>query len=308
VIKVAGIRAFGGAIETLDLPAPRAPRPDEVRIAVGAAGVGNWDEFVRAGSWDVGVRPPMALGVQAAGMVAATGAEVRGFEAGTLVAVHSVPLREQGSWAAEFTAPVGHVAAVPRGVPPDVAAAAPIPLLTADQAVAGAAQVTAGQTVLVHGAGGVTGGIIVQLATHYGARVVATAGPASADRVRQLGASTVVDYHQPGWPDQTRALTGGVDAAVNAAVNGERDALAVVRDGGRLATITGNPPPPSRGIAVVPVLVIPNGARLAHLLQLLADGVAGVAVGFRYGLDEAAAALDQIHRGTHGAAVVVSPA
>jgi hypothetical protein len=88
---------------------------------------------------------------------------------------------------------------------------------------------------------------------------------------------------RPGWPDRTRA-------------------------GGRLATITGNPPPASRGIVVVPVLVNPNGARLAHLLQLLADGMAGVAVGFRYGLDEAAAALDQLHHGTNGTAVVVRPA
>jgi NADPH:quinone reductase-like Zn-dependent oxidoreductase len=308
VIKAAGIRAFGGAIETLDLPAPRALRPDEVRIAVRAAGVGNWDEFVRAGSWDVGVRPPMALGVEASGVVTAAGEEARGFDAGTLVAVHSAPLREQGSWATEFIAPAGHVAAVPPGISAEAAAAAPVPLLTADQAVADAARVTAGQTLLVHGAGGVTGGIIVQLAVHYGARVIATAGPASADRVRELGASTVVDYHQSGWPDRTRELTGGVDAAVNAAVNGERDALAVVRDGGRLATITGNPPPASRGITIIPVLVIPNGARLSHLLQLLAEGVAGVAVGFRYGLGDAAAALDQIHHGTHGTAVVVRAA
>ena len=107
--------------------------------------------------------------------------------------------------------------------------------------MADAARVMSGQTVLVHG----TGGILVQLAVRYGARVVATAGPASADRVRELGAWTVVDYHQPGWPDRTCALTGGVDAAVNAAVNGERDALAVVRDGGRLATITGNRRPPA---------------------------------------------------------------
>ena len=307
MIRAAGVRAFGGAIETLDLPGPRALRPDEVRIAVRAAGVGNWDQFVRDGSWDVGVRPPLALGVQAAGVVSAAGEQVRGFEPGTLVAVHSVPLREQGSWAELFTAPAVHVAAVPAGVAEDVAAAAPVPLLTAEQAVSDAARVKAGQTLLVHGAGGVTGGLIVRLAVHYGARVVATASAHSADRVRGLGAETVVDYRQPGWPDRTRELTGGVDAAVNAAVRGERDALAVVRDGGRLATITGNPPPPSRGIEMVNVIVIPNGARLAHLLQLLADGVIGVAVGFRYTLDEAAAALDQIHRGTDGRAVVISP-
>jgi NADPH:quinone reductase-like Zn-dependent oxidoreductase len=305
-MKAAGIRAFRGAIEMLDLPAPRPPRPDEVQIAVSAAGVGNWDEFVRDGSWDVGVRPPMALGVEASGVVTAVGEQVRGIEAGTLVAVHAVPLREQGSWAALFTAPASQVAAVPPGVEPDAAAVAAIPLLTADQALAGA-RVTADQTVLVNGAGGVTGGLMVKLAAEFGARVVATAGPATANRVRALGAETVVDYHQPGWPDQVRALTGGVDAAVNAARGGERDALATVRDGGRLTTITGDPPHASRGITVVPVQVVPNGARLAHLLQLIAGDGPAVEVGFRYSLEEAAAALDKARHGAHGTAIVVCP-
>ena len=57
-------------IEVVD---PRAPRAGEVLIEVRAAGVGNWDEFVRAGEWDVGRNPPMALGVEAAGVVAAVG-------------------------------------------------------------------------------------------------------------------------------------------------------------------------------------------------------------------------------------------
>jgi hypothetical protein len=64
------------------------------------------------------------------------------------------------------------------------------------------------------------------------------------------------DHHrlpQPGWPGQVRALTGGVDAAVNAAPGGDRDAIAAVRDGGRLVTITRNAPPASRGIETVSV-------------------------------------------------------
>ena len=47
---------------------------------------------------------------------------------------------------------------------------------------------------------------------------IATAGAASAGRVRALGAAEVLDYHEPGWPERVRALTGGgADAAVNAA-------------------------------------------------------------------------------------------
>ena len=75
-MKAAGIRRFGDAVQTLELPEPRALRPDEVLIEVRACGVGNWDDFARTGDWDLGVRPPMALGVEAAGPVVAAGDRV----------------------------------------------------------------------------------------------------------------------------------------------------------------------------------------------------------------------------------------
>ena len=68
-MRGAGVRQFGGIVEVLELPGPRGLRPDEVLIDVQACGVGNWDEFARTGGWDLGIRPPMALGVEAAGLV-----------------------------------------------------------------------------------------------------------------------------------------------------------------------------------------------------------------------------------------------
>jgi NADPH:quinone reductase-like Zn-dependent oxidoreductase len=72
-MRAAGINAFGGDVHILELDTPRAPAPDEVVIAVRAAGVGNWDDIVRLGNWDVGRRPPLVLGVEAAGVVDAVG-------------------------------------------------------------------------------------------------------------------------------------------------------------------------------------------------------------------------------------------
>ena len=66
-MRAAGIRQIGDAIELLEFPAPRALRPDEVLLDVQACGVGNWDELARTGGWDLGVRPPMALGVETFG-------------------------------------------------------------------------------------------------------------------------------------------------------------------------------------------------------------------------------------------------
>ncbi len=202
-MRAAGILDYGDQVRPLDIPAPRRPRPDEVLLRVQAAAVGNWDDIVRAGSWDVGLADgPKALGVAAAGIVLAAGDEPAGLRPGDEVITHPVPLRAQGTWAEQVIAAAGQVARKPAGVPWAAAAALAVPALTAEQVVAGALRLRAGETVLVHGAGGVTGGMLVQLAARTGALVIATAGPASAARVGSLGASRVLDYHDPGWPEK----------------------------------------------------------------------------------------------------------
>ena len=60
-------------MELIEVGEPRPLAGDKVLLEVMAAGVGNWDEFVRAGGWDVGGEPPMALGVEAADIVLAAG-------------------------------------------------------------------------------------------------------------------------------------------------------------------------------------------------------------------------------------------
>ena len=307
-MRAAGVRRFGGPVEALELPESGRLRPDEVLIEMRACGVGNWDEFVRTGDWDLGIRPPIALGVEVAGLVAAVGDQVAEVKPGDRVTAHSAPLRVQGTWAEQHVAAAGHVAVLPPGVPFDAAAALPVPALTADQVITGALAVQGGQTVLVNGAGGVTGGMIVQLAVYRGATVIATAGADSAGRVAALGAGTVLDYHQPDWPEQVRALTGGgVDAAANAARGGSVEAARAVRDGGRLATITADPPAESRGITVRAVQVVPDGRRLRGLSQLLAQGVLTVQAGRGFPLGRAAQALAEARRGAHGSAVVLRP-
>src|ERR1700733_10134279 len=180
-MRAAGVTELGGPVRVLDLTGPRPLRADEVLLDVQACGVGNWDEFVRTGSWDIGARPPMALGVEAAGLVTAIGAGVTGVAVGDRVTTHSLPLRQHGAWAEQLIAAAADVAIMPPEVPWAAAAALPVPALTADQALAAAGvRAGAGQTVLVAGAGGVTGGLLVQLAVHLGATVLATAGAARA--------------------------------------------------------------------------------------------------------------------------------
>ncbi|TML75440.1 MAG: NADP-dependent oxidoreductase, partial [Actinobacteria bacterium] len=64
-LRAAGIEAFGDEVALLELPEPPPLETGQVVIEVKAAGVANWDEFVRTGDWDVGRVPPLALGVEA---------------------------------------------------------------------------------------------------------------------------------------------------------------------------------------------------------------------------------------------------
>src|SRR5262245_43484774 len=124
---VAGVRTFGGKVETLQLDEPRPLAADEVLIDIRSAGVGNWDNIIRAGGWAVGARPPMALGVEAAGLIKDVGAHPREFRVGDAVLCHPVPLRDQGTWARFVVAPVGSLARKPPEISWETAAIFPVP-------------------------------------------------------------------------------------------------------------------------------------------------------------------------------------
>jgi NADPH:quinone reductase-like Zn-dependent oxidoreductase len=308
-MQVAGIRRVGDRVEIIEVSGLRPLAGDEVLLEVMAAGVGNWDEFVRTGGWDVGARPPMALGVEAAGMVMAAGQSVSGWVPGDPVMTHPVPLREQGTWAPRLIAPARLLARKPQDASWEAAAAFPVPALTAEQVLSDALHVCAGEQVLVHGASGVTGGLLVALAALRGAHVIATAGPASQQRVTALGARHVIDYHDQDWPAQVRAITvnRGVDAAANVVHGGAATAIKAVADGGRLATITSDPPGQQRGITVSSIYVRPDGNQLRELATRFANRQLEIPVAASYHLANAAVALAQVTSGHAAGAVVLTP-
>jgi len=308
-MQVAGIGRVGGRVEVIEVGELRPLAGDEVLVEVMAAGVGHWDEVVRTGGWDVGARPPMALGVEAAGVVVAAGRAAGDWAPGDAVLTHPVPLRDQGTWAPRLIAPAGLLARKPPGASWAAAAAFPVPALTAGQVVEGTLRVRAGEQVLVHGAGGVTGGLLVAVAARRGAQVIATAGPASRPRVTGLGARHVLDYHDHDWPAQVRAITAdrGVDAAVNAVPGGAARAIEAVAGGGRLATLTSDPPGGQRGITVSTSYVRPDGTLLRALATQLGNGQLQIPVAAAYRLADAAQALAQVTGGHAAAAIVLTP-
>jgi NADPH:quinone reductase-like Zn-dependent oxidoreductase len=303
-MRAAGISALGEPVEILELDELATPAAGEVLIDVVAAGIGNWDDLVRMGSWEIGGPAPMALGTSAAGTVAAAGSGVADLREGDEVMTHPLPLRRHGAWADRLLAPAASVAARPPEASWQACGAFPIPALTAAQALDEALGIESGDWVVVNGAGGVTGGLLVQLAAARGARVIATASAKKAERIRGYGASEVLDYHDD-WPPLVREITGGgAPKAVNAAPGQETTTLKAVADGGRFATITTEPPAEERGIAVSDVYVRPDGRQLSALGKLLAAGGLSVPVASVRPLEQAAQALREVVAGADGAIVL----
>ena len=303
-MRAAGITALGEPVEVLEVDEPETPAAGEVLIDVIAAGIGNWDDLVRLGSWQIGGPPPMALGTSAAGTVATAGPGVVELREGDEVLTHPLPLRRHGTWAEKVLAPAASVATRPPEASWEASAAFPIPALTAAQALDEALGIEKGGWVVVNGAGGVTGGLLVQLAAARGARVIATASANKVERLRGYGASEVLDYHRD-WPVLVREITGGgAPKAVNAARGQAATTLKAVADGGRLATITGDPPPEERGVAVSDVYVRPDGRQLSALAELLARGALRVPIASVRPLEQAAEALREAVAGADGAVVL----
>ena len=154
-------------------------------------------------------RFPFVPGYDLVGTVEAVGAGADAALVGRRVAA----LTQTGAWAERVALPTATLAPVPAGLESAEAVAAVTNGVTAWQMVHRSARVRPGQTVVVHGAAGGVGTLLVQLARRAGAAVIGTASAAKHDVVRALGA-TPIDYRAGDVPAQVRALAPRGVAAV----------------------------------------------------------------------------------------------
>jgi NADPH:quinone reductase-like Zn-dependent oxidoreductase len=186
-------QVFGGpeVLEVIETDRP-VPGPGEVLVHVHAAGVNPAEWKRRAGLLRRFGEPPFTLGLDLAGIVAATGDQTRRFRKGD--AVHGAVLPPGGAYAQYVAVPENSLARVPSGLDLVHAAALPTAGLTAWQSLVRVAGVRAGQRVLVHAAAGGVGHLAVQIAKAHGAYVIGTAREDKHGFVKELGADELIDY------------------------------------------------------------------------------------------------------------------
>lgn len=198
-MRQAQIDRFGGPEEFYVTEAPDPePGPGQVRLKVEAAGVNPIDYKIRDGSSGVAQRIedsdfPLVLGRECCGIVEAVG-EDADLEVGQRV-YGMVPLTDPVGrcYAEKVALPAQVLAPAPDDVDPLVLAGTSLVCYTAHAAALHLGQAKPGDVVIVHGAGGGVGQIMVQMCVNAGATVFGTCSAGKADRVRSLGA-TPIDY------------------------------------------------------------------------------------------------------------------
>ena len=201
---------FGPPTEVLrlvEVPRP-VPGPGEVVVRPQAVPLNLNDlERIAGGPVMVPVEHPIVPGMEVMGVVEACGEGAEGLAGRRVVATTK---QACGGWAEAVVCPAASTFPVPDSIALPDAAAFYFPFHLAWLGLVDRAHLQAGETVLVHAAAGGSGSAAVQLATHLGARVLATVGSAEkAAVVRDLGASVVIDRTAEAFEEVVLAETGG---------------------------------------------------------------------------------------------------
>jgi NADPH2:quinone reductase len=177
-----------------------------VLIAVEAAGLNFADTLIVAGSYQQ--KPPMPFipGFEVAGRVLACAEDVERCRPGDRV----MALVDRGGFADQVVAAALDVFVLPPAVDPIVAAGFPIAYGTSHFGLKAKAALSAGETLLVHGAAGGVGLTAVECGKRLGATVIATASGSEKQRVAAAaGADHTLDARDPAIKDKVKQLTGG---------------------------------------------------------------------------------------------------
>lgn len=280
------------------------PRPEagigEVLVRVQAAGVNPIDWQTRMGEGVAGMldhRLPLILGWDVSGVVDAVGPGVDAFATGDDI-FGLVRFPQEGAAYAEYVAaPITDLATMPASLGHERAAAMPLVALTAWQSLIEAAELSAGQRVLIHRAAGGVGHLAVQLAKWRGAWVIGTASARNAEFLRELGVDEIVDYATTPFEDVAR----DVDVVLDTVGDETRDrSWGVLKRGGVLVSIRGEPSPEAaaaHGVRGRGVVVRPDAGQLTEIARLIDAGHLTPALDIVLPLAEARAAHERSEGG-----------
>jgi zinc-binding alcohol dehydrogenase/oxidoreductase len=256
-LQISGVNQL--ALTTVADPTPKA---GEALVSIRSAALNHRDLWIKLGQY-AGIKYPCIPGSDGAGVVKAVGPGVDSDWVGKDVVIYPgagwgdseaaqgsgfsiLGLPADGTLADLVCVPVGQLAAKPKHLSWDQAAALPLAGVTGYRALVTRAQVKAGEKVLITGIGGGVAIFALQFAVALGAKVwVSSSSPEKIARAVKLGAQGGFQYNQPEWAKAAAKEIGGFDVIIDSAGgDGFSDLIDLCNPGARIAffgATRGNP-------------------------------------------------------------------
>jgi NADPH:quinone reductase-like Zn-dependent oxidoreductase len=299
-MKAVRVLEYGGHLVFDEVPTPTIGR-DEVLIQVTSTTVNHVD-LVKASGVARQVLPidlPWIPGHEFSGLVDQIGGDVAGYAPGDAVFGSTSGM---GSYAEYLAVKAAVIAMKPSKLSFEEAASVPVAVQTAWQGIFTHGHLEKGQTILVHGGAGAVGAYAVQLASHAGANVIATASADDEAYLKSIGASRVINYREAQFE---KALREKVEVVFDL-VGGDTQnrSFLVLKEGGYLISAVqpvSQEEAAKRHVTGTMMRLAPSGDVLGRIARLLEEGKIRPDVAKVYALRDAAQAWKDIAENLPGA-------
>lgn len=314
-MKAAFIEEYGDLtnIKTGQLDKPQVGEGN-VLIRVKAAGVNPVDAAIARGMLKDAIPGefPLIPGWDVAGVVEETGHPVSRFSPGDEVYAYARrPKIQHGTFAEYVSLPESYLAERPSNISMEEAGGIPLVGLTAYQSIFDFGRLKKGQTLLILGASGGVGTLAIQLAKSVGATVIGVASEANHEYMKELGADITIDYKDNHVGEAVKKIRPeGVDLIFHCSRGDSFTQVMetdVLKDGGKVVSITKSKPDINDDIEFKYIFVEPNAEQLEHIAVLVNNGKIKVPVSKTYSLDEAGEALQEIEKLHTRGKLVIAP-
>jgi NADPH:quinone reductase-like Zn-dependent oxidoreductase len=301
-MKAVRLLEYGGQLMFNDVPTPTIAR-DEVLVKIKSTAVNHIDLVKASGTARqiLTIDLPWIPGHEFSGIVEQTGSDVTAWARGDAVfGANGIG----GAYAEYLAVKPALIARKPSNLSFEEAASVPVAAQTAWQGIFTEGHLEKGQTILIHGGAGAVGAYAVQLASHAGATVIATASGDDEGYVKSIGASRVIDYRKEQFEKVLREKVDVVFDLVGG--DAQKRSFLVLKEGGHLISAT---QPVSQEetakyhVSGSMIRLVPSADMLGKIARLLEEGTIRPDVATVYALQDVAQAWKDIAGnlpGVHG--------
>jgi len=301
-MKAVRLLEYGGQLVFNDVPTPAIAR-DEILVKIKSTAVNHLD-LVKASGTARQILPidlPWIPGHEFSGVVEQIGSDVAACAPGDAVFGTTTGM---GAYAEYLAVKAAAIARKPSNLSFEEAASVPVASQTAWQGIFTHGHLEKGQTILIHGGAGAVGAYAVQLASHAGATVIATASGDDEAYLNSIGASRVIDYREAQFEKVLREKVDVVFDLVGG--DTQKRSFLVLKKGGHLVSATqpvSQEETAKHGVSGVMMRLAPSADVVGRIARLLEEGTIRPDVATVYALQDAAQAWKDIAGnlpGVHG--------